>query len=366
MPEEPLDHGFDISVAGEGEEAILHLVEYAEGGRDLASIPGVYYRAENGSVRSGPPRRLLSDLDGLPFPHLAHVLFDPAWYRPDVGEFPPGGVVASRGCPARCSFCANFVTGRRVRHRSPANVIAELNDCHRKTHVEFYPFWDDAFTADHAWVLQLCEAIDRDTVFPCRWSVATRADFVSAEVLAAMRKAGCTAVNFGLESGDEHTLRSIRKGLCTERSVQAVRWAHDQELITTANFMLGFPGESPGSLDNTLRFMEKITPYLSFFGMMGVVVPLPGTPLYEEHHREYGFTDWWLRDEYDIDLPDLATEDFGQIRHHYTKDPALELDYFHYTPEQRRRIVECLEFKGEHNFRKMGIGYSRAREATGA
>ena len=129
-PAEPLRFGFDT----------------VGGRRRGGGIPGIvesYGRGER------PPRVVaapaIAELDALPFPHLAARLFDPAWYG--SAEAGTAGLMLSRGCPARCTFCANHVTGRKLRWRSPASVVAELNACHALTGARFIPFWDDAFTA---------------------------------------------------------------------------------------------------------------------------------------------------------------------------------------------------------------------------
>ena len=120
---------------------------------------------------------------------------------------------------------------------------------------------------------------------------------VTPELLPAMRRAGLVAVNFGVESGDDQILRAIKKGITTEHVVRALEWAKEEGLSTACNFMLGFPQETPAALDRTLRFMERIAPLVDSFSTMGVLVPFPGTPLYDDYHERFGFTDWWLRED---------------------------------------------------------------------
>ena len=80
--------------------------------------------------------------------------------------------------------------------------------------------------------------------------------------------------------------------------IRALEWSKQEGLRTACNFMLGFPQETPAALERTLRFMERIAPLVDTFSTMGVLVPFAGTPLYEDYHRDYGFTDWWLRESY--------------------------------------------------------------------
>jgi hypothetical protein len=279
-------------------ETIVHLVDAVIAGRPLSEVPGILYRDRDGTPRNGACARPISDLDTLAFPQLAQGLYDRFWYDPSGSEIIPGGILTSRGCPARCTFCANYVTGRKFRHRGAECVIEELNAYHELTGVSFFPCWDDALTADRPRLIQLCETIERGVRFPFTWSAITRAPMVTPELLAAMRRAGLMAVNFGVESGDDQILRAIKKGITTDHVVRALEWAKAEGLRTACNFMLGFPQETPDALDRTLRFMERIAPLVDAFSTMGVLVPFPGTPLYEDYHAQFGFTEWWLRESF--------------------------------------------------------------------
>jgi radical SAM superfamily enzyme YgiQ (UPF0313 family) len=354
-PDETLDRGFDIAVVGEAELVMPAVVDHLEGRRSLESIPGIRFRTPDGGRGAGPPGAVNNDLDGLPMPFLAQPLFDSSWYHPTGATVVPGGMLASRGCPARCTFCANYVTGRKFRCRSRANVIAELNAWHTRYGNTFFPFWDDALTADPAHLAHLCEGFERDLEFPLRWSAITRANMVSAEVLRLMRRAGCASVNFGVESGDDQILRVIKKGVTTEQVARALRWAKGEGLATAANFMLGFPQETPEALQRTLDYMHRIAPLVDSFSTLGVAVPFPGTPLYDEHHRIYGFTDWWLREEYSRNSPPPPITDFVRFYRHYVDDANLELDFFAYSDRTRDLIRQCLKFKAEHNLSRMGL-----------
>ena len=351
-PLEPLTHGFDISIAGEAEQPMC-AISAADGG--YSAIPGIWFRSENGAPQAGPPAHALEDLDQLPHPLRAQHLFDSRWYQAGSSEVIPGGILTSRGCPARCTFCANYVTGRRFRFRSAAHVVDELNAYHDRFGVTFFPFWDDAFTADSNRLLELCAAFETDLRFPIRWSAITRANMVTPTLLAAMKRAGCVSVNFGVESGDDDILRIIKKGVATRHVVQALEWSKELGLTTACNFMLGFPQDTPRTLHNTVRFMESIAPMVDTFSTLGVAVPFPGTPLYEDFHFQYGFTDWWLRESYSHYAEFPPVDDFDRFYRHYIDDANLELDFFRYTPAVREAIREALRFKGEHNLRRMGL-----------
>ena len=177
---------------------------------------------------------------------------------------------------------------------------------------------------------------------------------VTPDLLAAMRRAGLVHVNFGVESGDDEILRAIKKGIKTDHVVRALEWAKDDGLSTACNFMLGFPQETPEALERTLRFMERIAPLVDTFSTLGVLVPFPGTPIYEDYHEQYGFTDWWLATEYSRYSPAPPLEDVERFYRHYIDDANLELDFFRYSHEMRELIRECMRFKAEHNLAAWG------------
>jgi radical SAM superfamily enzyme YgiQ (UPF0313 family) len=354
-PEETLNHGFNLALTGEAEHSLRRVVDWLLGQDDLASIPGAVFRRENGGIGYGPPSGSIERLDELPPPYLAQSLFDPRWYDPSGAKTAPGGILTSRGCPARCTFCANVVTGRSFRYRSAESVTAEINAWHDQYEIDYFPIWDDAFTANTRRLIQLCAAIERDIRFPFSFGAITRANMVTRELLRTMRRAGLVHVNFGVESGDDEILKAIKKGLRTDHVVRALEWAKEEGLVTACNFMLGFSQETPVELERTLRFMERIAPLVDAFSTMGVVVPFPGTPIYEEYHLLNGFTNWWLRPEYSRYSPPPPMDDMDRYYRYYIDDANLELDFFRYSPQMRQSIQECLRFKAEHNLERMGL-----------
>ena len=354
-PEETLRHGFDIALTGEAEHSIVRVTEWLEGRDDLGRIPGSVFKRSDGSLGYGPPSAFVEQLDELHPPYLAQPLFDPLWYDPSGRETAPGGILTSRGCPARCTFCANYVTGRSFRYRSAANVITEINAWHERCGISYFPCWDDALTANSARLGELCSAIERGVQFPFSFGAITRANLVTRDLLRTMRHAGLNNVNFGVESGDDGVLKAIKKGVRTDQVVRALEWAKEEGLITACNFMLGFPQETPLELERTLRFMERIAPMVDAFSTMGVVVPFPGTPIYEEFHFLHGFTEWWLRPAYSSYTSPPSLDDFDRYYRYYIDDANLGLDFFHYSGDMRRLIRECLRFKAEHNLQRMGL-----------
>jgi anaerobic magnesium-protoporphyrin IX monomethyl ester cyclase len=354
-PEETLNKGFDVALTGEAEHSLGRVADWLHGSDDVGRIPGSVFRKPDGSIGYGPPSQFVECLDDLAPPYHAQRLFDPHWYDRSGNETAPGGILTSRGCPARCTFCANHVTGRSFRHRSPRNVTSEINAWHERCGITYFPCWDDALTANPSRLTGLCSAIEQDVRFPFAFGAITRANMVTRGMLRTMHRAGLVNVNFGVESGDDDILKAIKKGLRTDHVVRALEWAKEEGLVTACNFMLGFPQETPLELERTLRFMERIAPMVDAFSTMGVVVPFPGTPIYDEYHFLFGFKNWWLRSEYAHYAPPPPIEESDHYYRYYVDDANLELNFFRYGPEMKSMIRECLRFKAEHNLNRMGL-----------
>lgn len=355
LPQETLEMGFDVALTGEAEFSIVALARAIRAGAPLAAVPGSWVRGSDGCIVQGAPGGFIEDLDEVAPPQLAQPLFDPAWYD-DTGRRPtPGGLLTSRGCPARCTFCANVVTGRGFRMHGHERVVRDLNEWHALGGNTFFPFWDDALTAKIPRLEALCSALERGVDFALQFSAITRATIVTPALLKTMKRAGLVHINFGVESGDDEILRVIKKGIRTDHVVRALEWAKAEGLGTACNFMLGFPEDTPATLERTLRFMERIAPLVDSFSTLGVAVPFPGTPLYDDNAALYGFERWWQREDHSRygKLPDADGSE--RFRRAYVSDANLELDFFRYDSATRAAITECLRFKGEHNLKAMGL-----------
>ena len=347
MPREPLREGFDLAIAGEGERSLVAALNALDAEQSFESVSGAYF-----SGGRAPASMPIDDLGALPAPHSGLGAFDLSAYVPP-GSDPqalPGGMMTSRGCPARCTFCANYVTGRVFRHRPTEDVVAEMIALKRDHAVATIPFWDDAFTANRPRLNALCDAImTTPELEGITWTCITPANMVKAIDLKVMAKAGCTHINFGIESGDPGILKRIQKGQRPEQVVDAVKAAKDEGMGTVVNFMFGFPDEGVRELDNTMALMERLAPHADYFNSRGVVVPFPGTPLYERHHERYGFSEWWLDPER---IPkELSERDPVEALAKLEHDPALDVDYFRYATPVREAIREAVRFKAEHNQR---------------
>jgi radical SAM superfamily enzyme YgiQ (UPF0313 family) len=359
-PDEPLEHGFDWVVRGEGEETLVELADAVDGKRRFDEVRSLSFRAQ-GLTRHIPERGFLMELDALAAPTSALDLFDPAWYGSQKA-LPPAGLLSSRGCPAACTFCSNNVTGRRFRYRSAASVAAEVAELKARYALYGFSFFDDSFAVGHRRVEELCDALAG--VQPVWWTCTAHPAHLDPPTLKAMKRAGCAGIDIGMESGDPDTLVRIGKGVTVERVLQVLEWTRELGIYCMLNLMFGWPDESDAELEATLRFMERAAPLAGGFNARGVLVPYPGTDIYDGHHERHGFTGWWIREAPLAYEPFAADWSPAEVERAYAVDPALERNFFHHPPHRLELMREGLRMKASLTMaglkRKMSLS-ARAR-----
>ena len=266
----------DLVVRNEGEITMLELCRlYLRGEGRLDGIEGITYRSKD-TIVSNPTRPLIRDLDQLPFParHLLPL---------DLYKI-PGTLITSRGCPSRCIFCAaQAMSGGTYRARSPRNVLAEIDEMKRRYNPSFYFVADDAFTVFHNRTKEICAGLKRIGV---RWICESRANFVNRDLLRTMADSGCFAIQFGVESGSQVVLNSIRKGITVDQVRNAAKWARELGLLTVCTFMVPHPEDTLETIAETKRVMLELKSQ-GVFVHVSTTTPFPGTYLWD-HAAELG------------------------------------------------------------------------------
>jgi len=281
VPNDVLGHSeVDIVVRREGESTMLELAKHFLDGFDsLSDISGITYR-EHGHIITTPDRPFIDDLDDLPLPDRS--LFPLAIYRD------PGIISTGRGCPYRCIFCAaGPLSGYKYRMRSPENVVAEIAQLQRQYEIRFFSFVDDTFTAfpDHTLrILGLLQELDCKV----RWQCTTRVNMITREMLKRMSETGCTGITFGIESGSQKILDSIRKKTSVSQSKNAVKWALESGIKPFCSFTIPHPQDTEETILETRDFMIELAKAGADVSI-SFTVPYPGTYLYK-HSRELGIT----------------------------------------------------------------------------
>lgn len=362
VPDEPLARGFRHVIRGEGEDALVELADVVDGRRAASDVAGLSF-LDRGLPRHNPARPFLTELDRLPSPLSALDLFDPTWYdaRPPLGDrLPPAGILSSRGCPAACTFCSNDVTGRRFRYRSAASVAAEVSVLRDRFGLVGFSFFDDSFAVGRRRVHELCAAITASGP-PVWWTCTAHPAHLDRDVLVEMQRAGCAGIDIGMESADPGMLVRIGKGVTVDRVLAVLGWCRDVGIHSVVNLMFGWPDETDAELDATIAFLERAAPLAGGFNARGVVVPYPGTSLYERHHERFGFTGWWIRERPLDYIPFPTSWDEAEIRRAYADDPALDRNFFRHPPHRLARIRDALARKAE-----LTIGIQRRRAHAAA
>jgi anaerobic magnesium-protoporphyrin IX monomethyl ester cyclase len=313
----------DIVVRREGEQTFIELLEKLQTQANLANVLGITYR--NGDkITRNEDRPFIEDLDSIPFP--AHHLMPLESLKRDGKILFP--LISSRGCVFWCDFCSTVrMFGRGYRMRSPKNVVDEMQLIHDKYGVKQVTFYDDAFTVDRNRVLKICEEL-HNRKLDMMWDCGTRVDMVDRELMKTMRSAGCFAVWLGVESGSEAILGAMNKRIKLDQTRVAYKTAHEVGLMTIANVVLGFPGETEKTARETIRFVKELNPDdVGFY----VATPYPGTPMYEEVKKN-----GWLRvtdfDKFDtagptFETPSLSMETLAKLRYKAYQDFYLRPSY---------------------------------------
>ncbi len=282
--------GVDAAVVGEAEATIGPLLAWLDTDRSSAPPRGVI--TLDHELRPRPP---VDRIDDLPPP--ARDLVDPHRYRyPIATRRPVSTLVTSRGCIHRCVFCDKSVGGSRPRRHSARRVLAELEEI-ATAGPGYAVFFDDDFTAERERVVDICEGMIRREL-PLQWKCESRADGVDADLLALMRRAGCTTVALGVESVRDESLRWLRKDLDVEQIRRAFELCRAADLDVLAYALVGIPGETPADVDATVDFCKD---HGARWVQFSTLSPYLGTPLYDQAVREGWYVHSTLRNPADAE-----------------------------------------------------------------
>jgi radical SAM superfamily enzyme YgiQ (UPF0313 family) len=276
---------FDAAIAGEGEHTVVEMMERLDRGRDLGGVAGLIHRGP-GWIEANPPRPLVANLDELPFPDRT-LLGDAKPYLPPPAMYrrtPVTVMMTSRGCNRRCIYCFQMdkERGSGIRYRSVENVLQEIELCLGQGYREI-KFIDDTFAADRDRATRLAEEIRRRRM-DFAWFASACVNQVDRTLLRAFKEAGCWAILYGVESGVQKNLNTLRKGTTLDQVRAAVLDAQSVGLKVHTTFMFGIPGETFDEALQTIDFACELRPDMASFH---AIVPFPGTELYDRA-SEYG------------------------------------------------------------------------------
>lgn len=264
-------------VKGEGEETVPRLAAALTAGEDPAGVAGLLFREGERLVETPDPSPI--DVEGLPFP--ARHLVDLNRYSATIDGIPATPVVTSRGCPGACTFCSSSrFFGRGWRARSPASVLAELDEVRNRYGFRGIAFVDDNFTLDPERVIRICAGIRERGYDLSTWNFS-RVDTIARnpEMVRAMAAAGTRVVYLGIESAAEGVLESIGKEGQGGENERAVRLLQGNGIEVYGSYIMGHLNERRRDVERTIDLAVRLDTNVAQFT---ILTPYPGTPLYEE------------------------------------------------------------------------------------
>lgn len=274
------EQSVDIVCINEGEEALKDLLDRMAAGDKYFDIEGLWVK-QDGTVHKNKVRRLIEDLDTLPFPDYG--LFDVERYlQAKNGVF---DVITGRGCPYPCSYCINHeiqqIQGQKgkqyMRKHSVDYVMRLLKSVREKYEVTFIAFEDDLFTMYRDWLEEFCKSFKsefHDLFFSCNH----RVELADHDIFGMLSDAGCVNLHMGIEAGNEHVRKTIlRRNVSNEKILRAFELAQAAGIGTTSYNILGSPHETLEHMEETIFLNQKIKP--DHIGV-SIFCPYPGTQLY--------------------------------------------------------------------------------------
>jgi anaerobic magnesium-protoporphyrin IX monomethyl ester cyclase len=322
----------DLVVRGEAEETIVEVVraleETGQNGdpttglclpdEPWAKIPGLCYRNLAGEVVHNPARRLRHDVESIPWP--AYHLFKIEHYT-NLQPITDGldrharayTLLTSRGCPYQCIYCSKPITGNTWRARSPEDVVAEWRYLVEELGATEIGITDDVWNLKLDRAKEICRLLIAEGLNRVPWITVhgMRADHTDAELFELMKQAGCKRVGFGVESGNQAVLDSIKKRQTLGDVRRAFKEARAAGLQTMGFFIFGLPADTEETMEDTIRFALELDPDMANFM---IAAPFPGTELWEIARREgrlfsMNWRDYAIHDERArYELPTLPPE----------------------------------------------------------
>lgn len=270
----------DFIIRREGEQTLSELLTKLNLPEEYNSIKGLSYRDEQGTVFRNPNRDFIRNLDTIPLP--ARDLLDMNKYRTlELRRRKITPIVTSRGCPFNCPFCsASEFSGQRWRTHSIDRVIQEIEIVKNEYKYDAVAFLDDTFTINIQRVNRIANQII-DRKIDINWWCFARPDIIIKHqaMVEKMAQSGCRYVFMGMESGDDHILNRIKKGIDTNISTKAVLLLKKYGIETMASYMIGDKEDTIESINRTIDYACALPTGAAQFS---ITTPFPGTALFNE------------------------------------------------------------------------------------
>ena len=277
---------FDLVAVGEGEETIVQVMQQLDD-KNFDDIPGLVFKRAGEIVRT-TPRVRSRDMSHLPLPYRGDVPnaeYIHYWRHHWKDATTP--LMSTRGCPYRCDFCHKSVFGDLFSSRPAESIVAEMKEI---AALGYDHVWmsDDLFTLNYKRTFEVAKAIE-EAHLPLTWECLSRVTHVDQALFEQMHRAGCKRIFFGIESGDEHVLKEMKKGITPDQARAAVEACVAAGIKAAGFFMVGYLGETTDSLIRSINFSSSLPlDYVSYT----IAYPLPGTGFYERVRERRQRGEW--------------------------------------------------------------------------
>lgn len=330
-PEQYLDSGADVVIAGEGELALENLLRSSFAEDAWKSIGGLIFRSEDGRIVRTPAAPLIKDLDAQPWPDRERIDMD-KYLRTWRAFHGQGSVslITARGCPYRCNWCSHSVYGTTHRRRSPKSVVSEIEWILERYNPELLWLADDVFTIHHGWLFEFAAEM-RSKRLRIPFECITRADRVNEAVADTLAELRCFRVWIGSESGSQRILDAMQRGVTIQQVCSAVQLCKSRGIQTGMFLMWGYDGEEIEDIEQTVAHAKACQPDVCF---TTVSYPIKGTPYHERvSSRLVKLSDWAISTDRDIRIKGRHSRRFYQHADDLLKSELLP------TPDAARTIA---------------------------
>jgi radical SAM superfamily enzyme YgiQ (UPF0313 family) len=336
-PVETLENilGLDGVVMGEGEVTVRELCKVLNNNDDsaLSEIKGIAYR-KKGEIKINDQRPLIKNMDEMPIP--TRNFAEAYTYTDHI-------VLTSRGCPFLCDFCdSKTMWGRRVRYRSTEHVLNEIKSI-ASLGVRTIGLRDDTFTLNKKHVENICRSIKDMNLNTLSYTVGSRIDTMSDDMIALLKEMNVKMVTFGVETGSPAIQRKIKKNLNIDKVVPVVQKTNQAGIKTITFLMVGHPGETKEDLQHTTALIRKLAKHCKDNLIeINITCPYPGTGYWDYAVKKHG------------NFIDFYTESYKL--YHQARPLVnltdMESDEFYSYVKKIRRLVD---FKNNINHPKLAL-----------
>ncbi|MBS0266836.1 MAG: radical SAM protein [Planctomycetes bacterium] len=258
------------------------------------------------------PIGTVADLDALPFPDWSAFPYWQFRVGYDFWKFPTAYIQSSRGCTLSCSYCPYIILENKVRTRSPEQVVAEMRHDIEEYGFQSFKFRDPLFGVKRKHMEELAERIGK-MPHKTQFSVESRIELLSRDVLKMLREVGLTSVTVGIETPSRDTLVKYKRApIKDDKQSEFVSMCRSLGIRVVAGFMIGFPEDTRESIRAVLRYAKQVDPFAANFN---VCTPYPGTDFIKEIDSKIANRDW---SRYNVYTPNLKYD-------HLTTEEVAEL-----------------------------------------